>query len=136
MNRTCILLLTASVTACTSQAGMDATQPSRVVSFSENYQAVYANLNKGARNCFTGSGYAVDGQLYSELGYGEVSAGGNAISYMPMMEAKVSKAGAGSTMQVKAAGIAKETIPLWAEYWARGGLRCPVAVFGETPPVL
>lgn len=128
-----VAVITALLAGCTSQAEMDATAPTHSVTFKENYQAAFAKLNKGARNCFTGD-YKVDGQLYPDLGYGEVSAGGNAINYTPMMEAKISPAGSGAVMQVKAAGIAKSTLPLWAEYWAKGGLRCPVAAFGERPP--
>lgn len=133
-----ILALTSvlAASACASQADIDALPPQAVVPLAMNYQQAYANLNKGARTCMAGTApYIVDGQLYSELGYGEVSVGAQTISYTPVMEARVSKSGSGSSsISVKGTGLASRSIPLWAVYWAKGGRRCPVATLAEAPP--
>lgn len=126
-----------AVSACTSQAQMDAQPVQRVTNFSENYQQIYANVNKGMRNCVAiGGGFSVDGQLYSELGYGEVSAAGSTgLSQMPLYHAKISRAGTGSRMESKSLVKAnKQGVLNWIDYWARGGIKCPGVHYGETPP--
>ena len=126
-----------TVAACTNQAQMDAQPVQRVTKFSENYQQVYANLNKGARNCFAiGGGFSVGGQLYSELGYGEVTASGSTgLSAMPLIHARVARDGTGASLQSKSLMKAnKQGVLNWVDYWARGGIRCPGVHYGEVPP--
>lgn len=126
-----------AMAACGNQAQMDATPIQRVTNFSENYQQVYANVNKGMRNCVAISGsFSVDGQLYSDLGYGEVSAAGSTgLSHMPLYYAKVSRNGTGATMEAKSLVKAnKQGVLNWIDYWARGGIKCPGVHYGETPP--
>lgn len=128
-----------AVSACASQAQMDAQPVQRVTKFDQNYQQVYANLNKGARNCFAiGSGFSVDGQLYSELGYGEVTAAGSTgLSSMPLVYAKVAKDDKGASLQSKSLMKAnKQGILNWVDYWARGGIKCPGIHYGEAPPAI
>lgn len=139
MRITFSLLAALLVSACTSQAQMDAEPVQRVTKFDQNYQQVYANLNKGMRNCVeVGSGFSVDGQLYSELGYGEVSAAGSTgLSHVPIYYAKVSKEGDGASMQSKVAGkIGREGALNWIDYWAKGGIKCAGIHMGEKPPAI
>ncbi|MDQ7776929.1 MAG: hypothetical protein Q4615_14185 [Paracoccus aminovorans] len=128
-----------AVSACTNQAQMDAQPVQRVTKFGQNYQQVYANLNKGTRNCFAiGGGFTVDGQLYSELGYGEVTAAGSTgLSSAPLLYAKVSRDGSGAALQSKSLMKAnKQGVLNWIDYWARGGIKCPGLHYGETPPAI
>lgn len=127
------------VAACTSQAQMDAQPVQRVTQFNENYQQIYANLNKGTRNCIAiGGGFSVDGQLYPDLVYGEVTASGSSgLSNMPLIYAKVSKQGSGAALQSKSLMKAnKQGVLDWVDYWARGGIKCPGVHFGEKPPAV
>lgn len=128
-----------AVGACTSQAQMDAQPVQRVTNFDQNYQQVYANLNKGTRNCIAiGGGFSVDGQLYPDLGYGEVTASGSSgLSNMPLIYAKVSKQGSGAALQSKSLMKAnKQGVLNWVDYWARGGIKCPGVHYGEAPPAI
>lgn len=125
--------------ACTNQAQMDAEPVQRVTQFSENYQQVYANLNKGARSCVAVSGgFSVDGQLYPDLGYGEVTASGNTgVSNSPLFYGKVTRNGAGASLQSKSLMKGGRVGSLnWMDYWAKGGLRCPGVHYGEAPPAI
>ncbi len=116
---------------------MDAQPVQRVTVIEANYQQVYANLNKGTRNCFAvGGGFSVDGQLYPDLGYGEVTAAGSTgLSSAPILHAKVVKSGNGASIQAKSLMKAnKQGVLNWVDYWARGGIKCPGVHYGETPP--
>lgn len=138
--RAALLIATAlTAAACTSQAQMDEQPVQRVTHFSENYQKIYANLNKGARNCYEVASISdVDAQLFSELGYGEISAavtGG--FTHQPIMNAKISRDGSGAVMEAKTAEArGREGTLNWVEYWARGGLTCPKLHVGEKPPAI
>ena len=128
------LIATAVLAGCSTQADMDALPIQRTTEFDQNYQQIYANLNKGTRNCMQIGGFNVDGQLYSDLGYGEVTAaGGTGLSYVPMVYGKVSKSGSGSVLQSKTI-MKKDSVLNWVDYWARGGITCPKIHYGETPP--
>ena len=129
------LALPLLLAACAQQADLDASPANASFQIGSPYQQAYASLNKGARTCMAGtSGSVVDGQLYPDLGYGEVSAGMQALSYLPVMEARVAKSGAGSALTVKSTGMAKAGIARWANYWANGGTRCPSLSMAESPP--
>lgn len=126
-----------ALVACTSQAQMDKAQTQRVTRIGLNYQQVYANLNKGARNCFAvNSTGNVDAQLYPDLGYGEVTAATkSSVSYSPLLYAKVSAEGEGAVLQSKSLMAAgREGSLNWVDYWAKGGIRCPGIHYGEAPP--
>ena len=128
--------LAITVSACTTQAEFDTKPVNAVVSFSENYQAVYARTNRGFRNCMTASsgGFIVDGQLYPDLQYGEVTATGGSGAY-PMLYAKVSKQGDGARVEIKSA-IRGDGATQWAKYWAAGGLECQKLTYHEAPPAI
>lgn len=129
-----MLVAAAGLAGCTSQAGIDA-QPARLTFTTPlNYQQAYANLYRGARTCLASAGgINVDGQLYSELGYGEVSVNGG--GYMIAMEGRVTKDDAGSQVAIKTGFPGWEGIAPWARYWTTtDSVRCPQSGFSETPP--
>lgn len=122
---------------CVSVEEMADTPPQRVLRLSQNYQQVYAQTNRGMRNCNTG-GLRVDGQLYSELGYGEVTTGGNGLSSeIPFMFAKISREGNGALVELKSMNSLRPEPALhWMEYWAKGGLKCPGLSVSAPPPAI
>lgn len=124
----------ALVAGCATQAEFDQRPVNAAINFAENYQAVYARTNKGFRTCMTASrgGFLVDGQLYPDLGYGEVTATGGSGAY-PMLYAKVAEQGDATTVQIKSAIRGQGAIE-WAKYWAGGGLSCPTVGYSEAPP--
>ena len=130
----CIAL--SCLASCMSQEQLDASSPTRVFNLNENYQAVYARTNKSMRKCLTVLGVStVDGQLYPELGYGEITSGVSSLSYSPNDYVKVSKVRSGAIVEIKHLGAGKKIASEWLEYWVRGGSRCPVGP-GEVPPRL
>lgn len=130
-----MVALSIGAAGCTSQAQMDSTQPQRVVQFAENYQAVYSRSYRGMRNCNSTSMFSTHGELYSELGYGEITtlAGGLASS-QPMMRIKVIKIKNGTRAEFTTLTTAREGSMNWMEYWSRGGLACPIIHYSEAPP--
>ncbi len=138
MKRLVAAVAIAILPGCVSQEQMDAAPVARSVSVSENYQAVYARTNKGMRNCFEiGSYSSVDGQLYPDLGYGEVTASGGGFTASPLLYARISKAGPGARIDMKTSiWGATEGSHNWLAYWSKGGLKCPVVGFGEAPPAI
>lgn len=89
-------------------AELDASSAPTVQSFSENYQEIYRRVSSTAKRCESGNvsamaSLAVDAELYSELGYGEISR--SLINYGVRnyyWTARIEKAGAGSKMTVRA----------------------------------
>lgn len=125
----------AALSGCASQESLEATPVQRALNMEENYQAVYARTNRGMRNCFEiGSSFSVDGQLYPELDYGEVTAAGGGFSYQPLLYVRVAKAGNGSRIEMKTMIAARQGSLDWVEYWANGGLKCPALHYNENPP--
>lgn len=131
------LVLPVAILACSTQSQMDAAKVLRTSRIDQNYQAVFASLNKGARTCYAiGGTFTVDGQLMPDLGYGivwvAVTAG---LQPSPIIEAKVLKDGNGAKVESKTTAVAgREGYMNWIDYWAKGGTRCPVITVSETPP--
>lgn len=138
MNR--ILMLCAILTvasACTTQQEMDEAPVQRSFTLSENYQVVYARLNKSMRACAFVP--LLDAQLYSELGYAEIT--GQLSEGMPSDYAKISRNGQGATVELRS--IRKAIVPdvreksvAWLEYWSRGGTVCQQALGYGLPPAI
>lgn len=125
----------AVATACTTQQELDQAPVQRSFTLSENYQVVYARLNKAMRACAFVP--LIDAQLYSELGYAEIT--GQLAEGMPSDYAKISRNGQGATVELRS--IRKAIIPdvreksvAWLEYWSRGGTVCQQAVGYGIPP--
>lgn len=97
------------VAACSSTpSDLESKAAPVVETYTENYQEIFRRVSTTAKRCESGNisamaSLAVDAQLYSELGYGEVSR--SMINYGVRnyyWTAKVEKAEAGSKMTVRA----------------------------------
>lgn len=100
-----------ALTGCTSSPEALEKSESAVRSsktYAENYQEVFRRLSNTAKRCQSTSGsaaFTVDAQLYSELGFGEVTM--SMVSLYPRSyywKAKVEKAGSGSRVSVVSGG--------------------------------
>lgn len=101
-----------------------------------NYQAVYADTLRNVRNCYRpntaalpGTGWTtVDGQLYSELGYGEISIGLGGLLPGLTSVTRIERAAGGARVQIKSANTGEQAARndrAWLAHWARGGTGCP-----------
>lgn len=99
-----------------------------------NWQAAYAGIYNSARNCYDGgaiiiSTNSVDGQLYSELGYGEVTVRASGLSPMTHASYRIERTGSGAVVRVKGPQAAPNAdvgqTAAWAKHWATGGTGCP-----------
>lgn len=108
--RLVVTMLSASVLAgCSSTpAELEATSAPTAQSYTENYQEIYRRVSTTAKRCESGNvsamaSLAVDAELYSELGYGEISR--SLINYGVRnyyWTARIERAGTGSRMTVRA----------------------------------
>ncbi|MGL3107123.1 hypothetical protein [Bradyrhizobium sp. BR 1432] len=65
-------------TVSTGTPDLEAKAAPIVQTYSENYQEIYRRVSTTAKRCFAGNvgayaSFAVDSELYSELGYGELT---------------------------------------------------------------
>ena len=137
MNYLFPIVAIAFMASCTTQEQLEATAYQRGFTIKENYQAVYARANKQMRKCNSaGSRFVeIDGQLYPDLGYGEVIFGaGGAGQFRPLNEIRIEKFGKNSKVLLKTLTTAKTGTLNWLEYWVRGGKTCPAIHYSETPP--
>lgn len=122
------------VSGCTSMSEMD-TGPAEAGQFIDaNYQTVYARTYKMARQCwqsgptpFSSVTNDVDGQLYAELGYGEIVYFQRNVTQIPWATIRIERKDAGATVTVKAANAlphvnAKRQSEAFA--WATGRTSC------------
>lgn len=120
---------------CTSPAEISKQPFETEFRLDRNYQAVYADILRGAKNCLNPgfmmmpgmSTFSVDGQLYSELGYGEVSTGITGSIPMTTGTARVEKDGDGALVRIRTAnGIpsARASTRDSLSSWARGEKMC------------
>lgn len=81
---------------------------SRAIDFKENYQEIYRRVYTNARECMHGGMFMshasinVDGQLYNELGYGEISIYLDNVLKNYYATARIEKSGTGAKMIVHA----------------------------------
>jgi hypothetical protein len=104
----------------------------QVVSLKENYQVVYRRLYLTAKGCLKAgflmspqASMDVDGQLYNDLGFGEITYYQSNFITIKYATAKVEKSGTGSRVTV----VSKNTInnaSMLNKFlsWARGGTTC------------
>ena len=133
-----LLAAVAVVTGCSLQSreSFDAQPFEAATTVSRNYQAVYADVLKGARTCwgdgpvFTGSALPnaanIDAQLYSDLGYGEVYHYASGTVFLPYALIRIEREGAGAKVSVKT-GIQAGAVKLFREpplRWATGDFTC------------
>ncbi len=99
-------------------------------SYSDNYQAVFRRLSDTARRCQTTVGAAaltVDAQLYSELGFGEVTMSMVSTLYPRnyYWKAKIEKDGSASKLSVTSGNtVAQERFMRDVIRWADGDPNC------------
>jgi hypothetical protein len=118
--------------ACsTTPADLEAKAEPTVQNYSENYQEIYRRVSTTAKRCIAGniSAYAsmaVDADLYSELGYGDITM--SLINWSVRnyyWSTKIEKAGGGSRLTVRAGNtLAAETAKQSVIRWANGDTTC------------
>ncbi|MCK1459615.1 hypothetical protein IVB34_14760 [Bradyrhizobium sp. 2] len=99
----------------------------------ENYQEIYRRVSTTAKRCFAGNvgayaSFAVDSDLYSELGYGETTLSlinvGTRNYYLSV---RVEKDPAGSKLTVRSGNtLASERYKSLILAWANGDQNCPM----------
>jgi len=128
----CVVLAALSLGGCsTTPADLEAKTEATVQNYSENYQEIYRRVSTVARRCVAGNvgayaSMAVDGDLYSELGYGDITMSLINWSvrnyYCP---AKIEKTASGSKMTVRSGNtLASETAKQSILRWASGDTAC------------
>lgn len=119
------------VAACsTTPANLEAkTQPTSRA-FIENYQEIYRRVFNTATRCVAGnvgstSSFEVDGQLYSELGFGEVMHSTVTLGRNYIWKVKIERKGDGSLMTVNAGNtLVNDTWIAKLFRWAGGDETC------------
>jgi hypothetical protein len=127
-----VFLFAALTSGCsTTPADLEAVTTPTTQTYSENYQEIYRRVSGTAKRCLAGnmSAYAsmaVDSELYSELGYGEVQ-----LSLINMgtrnyyVSARIEKAPTGSKMTVRSGNTIANNVHLNRFLaWASGGQDC------------
>ena len=118
--------------ACSSTpADLEAKAPPIVETYSENYQEIYRRVSSTAKRCLAGNvnayaSMAVDSELYSELGYAEISLSLiNVGTRNYYWTAKIEKVDRSARMTVRAGNtLAKDNLIESALRWARGDTNC------------
>ncbi len=119
--------------ACsTTPADLEAKTEPMVQNYSENYQEIYRRVSTTAKRCIAGniSAYAsmaIDAELYSDLGYGEITASLINIGIRNYFwSAKIEKAERGSSRLTARSGntLASETAKQSIIRWANGDANC------------
>lgn len=128
----CLAMATWFVAGCTSTtADFEAKSMPTIQNFAENYQEIYRRISTTARRCSvvtfgTYSAVSVNADLFSELGYGEVSA--FAMNYNIRSfywTARVDRAGKGATVTVRADSVLPlEQGTLAVMRWAANDQNC------------
>ena len=73
-----VALIAAGCSSTSADLEKKTAATAKVQTFSENYQEIYRRIHTTAKNCQSGNisayaSYDVEGQLYNELGYGEIT---------------------------------------------------------------
>lgn len=142
LRKSVFLAAALALTACTDHAEFNARPYDAELSVSMNWQQVYANILRATRGCYAGSSIiissaVVDGQLYPDLGYGEITHGESALIPTTFTVTRVEKTSSGAIIRIKMGrpGSAKDSafFQKWAGYWANGGQLCP-RIGASLPP--
>ena len=126
-------LTVTAIGGCTTGAEFETRPYDLEFKSAKNYQAVYAGVLAGMRGCWAGQSIMlsvsrVEGQLYPELGYGEIYHGEAAMIPVHHSSTRIDRAGSGSIIRVRFAQPGKDggaTYRGWLEHWAAGGRSCP-----------
>jgi hypothetical protein len=103
-----LMLVTGCVT--TAQELINTSQYKKTIKLDQNYQAAYRDILTVLRNCYAGPinlvvSTKVEGQLYSDLKFGEISWFQDNLAAIHHAYVKIAKAGDGSEVTIYAAGI-------------------------------
>lgn len=113
-------------------ADLEAKTAPSVQVYPENYQEIYRRVSSTAKRCFAGNvgayaSFAVDSELYSELGYGETTL--SLINYGTRnyyLSVRVEKQPQGSRMTVRSGNtLAAARYKSLVSAWAGGNQDCP-----------
>lgn len=128
------LIMAAGLAGCVSTAGELRSQSEHqaTVTSAENYQAVYKRILTKGRECLDlggsiASSNKLEGQLYGDLGVGEISYYLDALMDMHFASVKVERAGSGSTVSISTGsqpGWANEKLLKQFKAWAEGANSC------------
>jgi hypothetical protein len=129
-----VVALCAALGGCsTTPADLEAKTTPVITSYSDNYQEIYRRVSTTAKRCLAGNSgshtsIAVDADLYSELGYGEITTSlinfGTRNYYW---SARIERSGAGSKMTMRAGNsLASGRMIDIVAGWAGGGSDCPL----------
>ena len=129
-----VVALVAALGGCsTTPADLEAKAVPTIQTYSENYQEIYRRVSTTAKRCFAGNvgayaSFAVDSELYSELGYGELT-----LSLISMgtrnyyLSVRVEKQPAGSKLTARSGNtLANERYKSLVLGWAGGDQNCPL----------
>jgi len=121
-----------ALSACSSTPqDLETKSAPTVQTYTENYQGIFRRVSTTAKRCEAGNinataSMAVDAQLYSELGYGEISR--SLINYGARnyyWNAKIERSGTGSKMTVTAGNtINNQSMINNVARWAAGDQNC------------
>jgi hypothetical protein len=109
----------------------------------QGYQAAYARVLNATRACYSGgsiivSTARVEGQLYPDLGYGEVYHGESAVVPVHYSLVRIERDGSRSRARVRFPGSwsASDAARFrgWIEHWARDGRGCMRIGAPNAPP--
>lgn len=126
-----LLLLLAGCS--TTPADLEAKTVPATQTYAENYQEIYRRVATTAKRCFSANmgayaSMAVDSEIYSELGYGEIT-----LSLINMgtrnyyLMVRVEKQPAGSRLTVRSGNtLASERYRDLVLRWAGGDQNCPM----------
>ncbi|MGV8987804.1 MAG: hypothetical protein ACOH2H_16140 [Cypionkella sp.] len=135
------------LSGCLSPEQMQSVPYQTATPIAANYQAVYARTLQAMRICLhDGRNYFpspaqnhVDGQLYPDLGYGEITSTLAGVIVTTNVEVRIERAGKGALVKTRAPGddaANRKGITGWTIYWAKGGTACPsMAQGGLIPPL-
>lgn len=133
MNRIGAFLMVALLAACSSTPEAlekDTKAASSSKSYSQNYQEIYRRVYGVASRCMVASNsstqFAVDAQLYTELGFGEITQSlVTPYGRNYYLKVKIEKAGSGSRMTVQSGNTLMQGATLRKVFaWADGGTSC------------
>lgn len=126
-----IALIAAGCSSTSADLEKKTAATANVQTFSENYQEIYRRILTTAKNCQSGNvsayaSYDVEGQLYNELGYGEITLSmTNVGTKNYFWKAKVEKQDVGARLTVNAGNsLNASQMSNNVLRWAAGDSKC------------
>lgn len=123
------LLVASALTGCAGSPEDLSAQPSTKATtrhFAESYQEVYRRLYNTAMRCGNVAPFHTEGQLFSDLGFGELAYSSDTLTGRNYYwKARVERAANGSTLTVQVLGMPSTGI--WTDRvvgWAEGKANC------------